>query len=145
MNTVEKEMLRMLILFILSYLPYIADNFVVLNDTIIPMQPVKQLLYQLQSFNVFNQYQKYNLHRHHELLSNLIFTIKTFAIIKAKSNARNRLGLCSAKFLHVGSYRIKVELTCSLIFKFSQVSDMIWHCIYVIQIIKKFLIWLQIF
>jgi hypothetical protein len=26
------------------YLPYTADNFVVLNDTIMPVQPVKQLL-----------------------------------------------------------------------------------------------------
>jgi hypothetical protein len=45
MNTAEKEMLRMLSLFTFSYLPYTADNFVVLNDTIMPMQPVKQLLY----------------------------------------------------------------------------------------------------
>jgi hypothetical protein len=45
MNTAEKEMLRMLSLFMLSYLPYTADNFVVLNDTIMPVQPVKQLLY----------------------------------------------------------------------------------------------------
>jgi hypothetical protein len=45
MNTVEKEILRMLILFMLSYLPYTADNFVVLNDTIMPVQLVKQLLY----------------------------------------------------------------------------------------------------
>ena len=45
MNTAEKEMLRMLSLFMLSCLPYTVDNFVVLNDTIIPVQPVKQLLY----------------------------------------------------------------------------------------------------
>ena len=44
MNTAEKEMLRMLSLFALSYLLYTTDNFVVLNDTIIPVQPVKSLL-----------------------------------------------------------------------------------------------------
>jgi hypothetical protein len=58
MNTAKKEMLRMLILFTLSYLPYTADNSVVLNDTIMPVQPVKQLLYYLYSFNIFNQCQK---------------------------------------------------------------------------------------
>ena len=41
MNTVEKEMLRMLSLFTFSYLPYAIDNFVKSNNTKMPMKPIQ--------------------------------------------------------------------------------------------------------
>ena len=41
MNIAEKEMLRMLSLFTLSYLPYATNNFVKSNNTKMPMKPIK--------------------------------------------------------------------------------------------------------
>jgi hypothetical protein len=41
MNTAKKEMLRMLRLFTLSYLPYTAENHAKSNNTKMPMKPIK--------------------------------------------------------------------------------------------------------
>jgi hypothetical protein len=46
----------------------------------------------------------------------LIFTIETSTILKNKSNVREKLRLYSEKILHIGSYRIKVEMSVFLDF-----------------------------
>jgi hypothetical protein len=40
-ETAEKEMLRMMSLFIFSYLPYTAENHAKSNNTKMPMKPIK--------------------------------------------------------------------------------------------------------
>ena len=142
MNTVEKEMLVMLILFTFSYLPYTTENHAKSNNTKIPMKPIKQLLYWLYSFNVFNQYQKQNLHRHREMISILIFITKRLINMIDNINTGNALWLCDEQFLHINSHWIKINLTYYWIFKFNQLNFMIRCYSCAIFIFMHFQTWL---